>query len=134
MTQKIPSFISDINNEMIDAAVHALENEKFILGESVFKFEEEFAKYIGTKNAISVNSGSSALHLSLLAVNISNNSKVIAGTYAITSQKLILFVKVIDTESGNILYSQSTSTPISNEILELEGTNTISQIYTPLVL
>ena len=53
MTQKIPSFISDINNEMIDAAVHALENEKFILGESVFKFEEEFAKYIGTKNAIS---------------------------------------------------------------------------------
>ena len=70
MTQKIPSFISDVNNEIIDAAVHALENEKFILGESVFKFEEEFAKYIGTKNAISVNSGSSALYLSLLAANI----------------------------------------------------------------
>ena len=91
MTQKIPSFISDINNEMIDAAVHALENEKFILGESVFKFEEEFAKYIGTKNAISVNSGSSALHLSLLAVNISNNSKVITSTNSfIASSNTIL--------------------------------------------
>ena len=34
MTQKIPSFVSDINNEMIDAAVHALENEKFQVGQN----------------------------------------------------------------------------------------------------
>ena len=40
MTQKIPSFISDINNEMVDAAVHALENEKFILGESVLNLKK----------------------------------------------------------------------------------------------
>ena len=109
MTQKIPSFISDINNEMIDAAVHALENEKFILGESVFKFEEEFAKYIGTKNAISVNSGSSALHLSLLSVNISNNSKVITSTNSfIASSNTILstgaepILADIDESDGNL--------------------------------
>ena len=40
---------------MKNAATDALENEKFIFGESVFKFEEEFARYIGTKHAISVN-------------------------------------------------------------------------------
>jgi len=109
MTQKIPSFISDINNEMIDAAVHALENEKFILGESVFKFEEEFAKYIGTKNAISVNSGSSALYLSLLAANISNNSKVITSTNSfIASSNTILSTGAepilvdIDESDGNL--------------------------------
>ena len=109
MAQKIPSFISDINNEMIDAAVHALENEKFILGESVFKFEEEFAKYIGTKNAISVNSGSSALHLSLLSVNISNNSKVITSTNSfIASSNTILstgaepILADIDESDGNL--------------------------------
>ena len=109
MTQKIPSFISDINNEMIDAAVHALENEKFILGESVFKFEEEFAKYIGTKNAISVNSGSSALYLSLLAANISNNSKVITSTNSfIASSNTILstgaepILADIDESDGNL--------------------------------
>jgi perosamine synthetase len=109
MTQKIPSFISDINNEMIDAAVHALENEKFVLGESVFKFEEEFAKYIGTKNAISVNSGSSALYLSLLAANISNNSKVITSTNSfIASSNTIISTGAepilvdIDESDGNI--------------------------------
>ena len=109
MTQKIPSFISDVNNEMIDAAVHALENEKFILGESVFKFEEEFAKYIGTKNAISVNSGSSALYLSLLAANISNNSKVITSTNSfIASSNTIISTGAepilvdIDESDGNI--------------------------------
>ena len=109
MAQKIPSFISDINNEMIDAAVHALENEKFILGESVFKFEEEFAKYIGTKNAISVNSGSSALHLSLLSVNISNNSKVLTSTNSfIASSNTILstgakpILADIDESDGNL--------------------------------
>jgi len=109
MTQKIPSFISDVNNEMIDAAVHALENEKFILGESVFKFEEEFAKYIGTKNAISVNSGSSALYLSLLAANISNNSKVITSTNSfIASSNTIISTGAkpilvdIDESDGNL--------------------------------
>ncbi|MDC0153544.1 DegT/DnrJ/EryC1/StrS aminotransferase family protein, partial [Nitrosopumilus sp.] len=76
----IPSFISEISTEMKNAAIDALENEKFIFGESVFKFEEEFAKYIGTKHAISVNSGSSALYLSLLSKNIGKGSTVITST------------------------------------------------------
>lgn len=80
MEKNIPSFISEISDEMKNAAISALENEKFILGESVFKFEEEFAKYIGTKFAVSVNSGSSALYLSLLSKNIGVNSKVVTST------------------------------------------------------
>ena len=61
MSIDIPSFRSEVTDEMKNAATEALQNEKFIFGESVFKFEEEFAKYIGTKYAVSVNSGSSAL-------------------------------------------------------------------------
>ena len=77
---KIPSFISEITDEMVDAAVSAFQNEKFILGESVFKFEEEFARYIGTKYAIAVNSGSSAIQLALISLGLKEKSDVITST------------------------------------------------------
>jgi perosamine synthetase len=66
----IPFFQQKVTDEMKDAVNAVLENEKFILGESVFKFEEEFAKYIGTKYAVAVNSGNSALQLSLIALGL----------------------------------------------------------------
>jgi len=65
---------------MEEAAIDALRNESFVNGESVSKFEEQFARYIGTKYAVSVNSGNSALQLSLMALDISNNSKVATPT------------------------------------------------------
>lgn len=81
----IPFFDIKITEEMIDAASTALRNEKLVLGESVFKFEEEFAKYIGTKYAISVNSGTSALQLSLLALDLEKNSSVLTSTNSFIS-------------------------------------------------
>ena len=50
--------------EMKEAAVDALENEYFVMGESVYKFEEELARYTGTKYAISIKY-SQRQHLSL---------------------------------------------------------------------
>ena len=77
---KIPFFIQEFTDEMEEAAIYALRNESFVGGESVSKFEEEFAKYTGTKYAVSVNSGNSALQLSLMALDIGNKSKVITPT------------------------------------------------------
>ena len=74
----IPLAKPVINREMIEAAVQALENEKLVSGESVFKFEEEFARYIGVRFAISVNSGTSALLLAYLALNVQFGRKFIA--------------------------------------------------------
>ena len=65
---------------MEEAAIHALRNESFVGGESVTKFEEEFAKYIGTKYAVSVRSANSALQISLMALEIGDKSKVITPT------------------------------------------------------
>ena len=77
---KIPFFVQEFTEEMEEAAIHALRNESFVGGESVLKFEEEFAKYTGTKYAVSVNSGNSALQISLMALNIGDKSKVITPT------------------------------------------------------
>ena len=77
---KIPFFIQEFTDEMEEAAIHALRNESFVGGESVSKFEEEFARYTGTKYAVSVNSGNSALQISLMALGISDESKVVTPT------------------------------------------------------
>ena len=77
---KIPFFVHEFTNEMEEAAIDALRNESFVNGESVSKFEDEFAKYIGTKYAVSVNSGNSALQFSLMALGISTDSKVATST------------------------------------------------------
>jgi dTDP-4-amino-4,6-dideoxygalactose transaminase len=62
----------------IDAAVFGvLESCQFTLGSEVAKFEEEFAAYTGSTFAIGVNTGTSALHLALLAANIGPGDEVI---------------------------------------------------------
>lgn len=62
---------------MENAAVEVLQNERFVLGESVYKFEGEFARYCGAKYAVSTNSGTDALHLALIALGIGHGDQVI---------------------------------------------------------
>jgi len=77
---KIPFFVQEFTDEMEEAAIHALRNESFVGGESVSKFEEEFARYTGTKYAASVSSGNGALQISLMALGIGELHKVITTT------------------------------------------------------
>jgi len=62
----------------IDAAVErVLESGSFILGPEVSAFEAEFAAYCGTNHAVGMNSGTSALHLALLAFGVGPGDEVI---------------------------------------------------------
>ncbi len=62
----------------IDAAVaRVLENCSFVLGEEVAGFEREFAQYCGSTECIALNSGTSALHLALLAAGVGPGDEVI---------------------------------------------------------
>jgi perosamine synthetase len=62
---------------MREAAMLALQNERFVLGESVFKFEDEFARYCGTKYGVSTSSGTNALQFSLLALGVGRGDEVV---------------------------------------------------------
>lgn len=66
---QIPPARPEMDKEMIDAAAYALQNERLVMGESVFKFEEAFAKFIGVKRAVSVSSGTDALIIALVAMD-----------------------------------------------------------------
>lgn len=62
----------------VDAAIQGvLESCQFTLGSEVAAFEEEFAAYCGAKHGIGVNTGTSALHLALLAADIGPGDEVI---------------------------------------------------------
>jgi dTDP-4-amino-4,6-dideoxygalactose transaminase len=68
--------------EEIQASVSAmLSSTQFVLGREVAAFEEEFAVYSGGKFGIGVNSGTSALHLALLAAGIGPGDEVITVSY-----------------------------------------------------
>ncbi|NOZ64830.1 MAG: DegT/DnrJ/EryC1/StrS family aminotransferase [Caldiserica bacterium] len=53
------------------------QESRFILGKEVEEFERNFASYCGTKFAVAVNSGTSALLLSLLAHGVGKGDEVI---------------------------------------------------------
>lgn len=78
------------DDEMKGAAIEALQNEHFVLGESVFKFEEEFARYCGVKHAVSTSSGSSALQLSLIGAGIRKGAVITTALSFIMTANAIL--------------------------------------------
>jgi dTDP-4-amino-4,6-dideoxygalactose transaminase len=66
-----------LREEVLAAVDKVFDSTQFVLGREVAAFEEEFADYIGTKHAIAVNTGTSALHLSLLAAGVGPGDEVI---------------------------------------------------------
>jgi dTDP-4-amino-4,6-dideoxygalactose transaminase len=62
----------------LDAAIRAvIDGQRFELGREVYAFEEAFAAYIGSRHALSVHSGTSALHLALRALQVRAGDEVI---------------------------------------------------------
>lgn len=65
-------------------------------GKYVNKFEKEFTKYIGTKYASSCSSGTSALHLAMLALGIKGGDEVIIPALTfVSSMNSILYNNAI---------------------------------------
>jgi dTDP-4-amino-4,6-dideoxygalactose transaminase len=66
-----------IKDEIDTAVIKVLESTQFILGSEVASLEAEFAEYCNADYGVAVNTGTSALHLALLAVGIGAGDEVI---------------------------------------------------------
>jgi dTDP-4-amino-4,6-dideoxygalactose transaminase len=66
-----------IKEEINTAVLKVLESTQFILGSEVTAFEQEFAQYCNADDSIALNTGTSALHLALLAAGIGPGDEVI---------------------------------------------------------
>lgn len=67
----------NIHQEIDDAVLHVLASGQYVLGPEVAAFEEEFAAYSGSTYCVALNTGTSALHLALLALGIGAGDEVI---------------------------------------------------------
>jgi dTDP-4-amino-4,6-dideoxygalactose transaminase len=70
-----------IREEVLKEIVRVVDSQKFILGEDVQKLEAEIAPYCGAKHAIGCASGSDALVLALMALDIHPGDEVLTTPY-----------------------------------------------------
>ncbi|MCX6626221.1 MAG: DegT/DnrJ/EryC1/StrS family aminotransferase [Candidatus Solibacter sp.] len=72
---------AQIREEVLAEIVRVVDSQKFILGEDVKKLEAEIASYSGTKYAIGCASGSDALMLALMALDVHPGDEVLTTPY-----------------------------------------------------
>jgi dTDP-4-amino-4,6-dideoxygalactose transaminase len=66
-----------VRDEVLSAMEEVASEAAFILGPRVAAFEDAFASYVGAGHCVAVNSGTSALHLALLAAGVRPGDEVI---------------------------------------------------------
>ncbi len=71
-----------IKNEIDETLIRVAESQYFILGPDVDKLEADICNYTGAKRAIGVSSGTDALLLALMALDIKPGDEVIVPTYS----------------------------------------------------
>lgn len=109
MSQAIPFFTHDLGQAELDAIAEVLSGPILTTGETVARFESEFAAYLGRRHALGVTSCTGALHMSLLALGIGPGDEVITTpmTFIATSTAILeagarpVFVDV-EPDTGNL--------------------------------
>jgi dTDP-4-amino-4,6-dideoxygalactose transaminase len=66
-----------IKPEIDEAIQTVIDSSRFVLGEAVSGFEKDFADYCGKKHCIALNSGTDALYLAMLSLNLKKGDEVI---------------------------------------------------------
>ena len=79
-----------IRKEMDEAVLRVIASGGYVLGEEVASFEKEFAAYCGTAGGVGVNSGTSALHLALLAIGVGPGDEVITTPFTFVASVLAI--------------------------------------------
>ena len=79
-----------LREEILAALDRVCQNASFILGEEVAEFEKEFAAYCETKYCVALNTGTSALHLALLAAGVRTGDEVVTtpNTFIATAEAI----------------------------------------------
>lgn len=87
----LPYNLPDITDAEIDAVVETLRSGWLAPGPRVRAFEEDFARYAGTRHAVALDSATAGMHLALIACGIGPGDEVITTptTFAATVNTII---------------------------------------------
>jgi dTDP-4-amino-4,6-dideoxygalactose transaminase len=82
---KVPFALPDCGDEEIREVANVIKSRWLTTASRCAKFEEDFARFIGAKHALAVNSATAALHLGLEALGINAGDKVLIPTFTFTA-------------------------------------------------
>ena len=107
MSQSIPLSQPDITDHEVEAVCRALRSGRLSIGPAVERFEEMVAQRCGRLRAVAVNSGTSGLHLALMALGIGPGDEVITPAFSfVASANCILYVGAtpifVDCDPGSL--------------------------------
>ena len=93
MTREIPLSMPDITQAEIDAVADVLRSGRLSIGPEQERFETMVARRSGCMHGVAVSSGTSGLHLALLALGIGPGDEVITTPFSfVASANCILYV------------------------------------------
>jgi len=102
-----PQYLS-LKNELDQAIINVAESQQFILGSELSLMEDEFENYLNCKHAYGVSSGTDALLLALMAIDIQPDDEVIVPTYSFFATAGVvarLFAKPVLVENDPITFN-----------------------------
>ncbi len=74
--------MDDLREEILEAITKVVDSNIFILGPEINSFEREISKYCGTSDAVGVSSGTDALLLSLMVLNVGPGDLVLTSNFS----------------------------------------------------
>lgn len=105
----IPMSAPDITAAEIEAVNQVLHTSSLSIGPQLTAFEQAFAAYVGTPYGVGINSGTSGLHLCVIAAGVQAGDIVITTPFSfIASANCVLYERAIpvfvdvDRQTGNI--------------------------------
>ncbi len=106
---KIPMSSPDISDSEMEEVKGVLETPFLSFGPKIEEFENNLASFVGRKHAVGVSSGTSGLHLCIIAAGVQENDLVITTPFSfVASANVILYERAIpvfvdvDPKTGNL--------------------------------
>lgn len=82
---RVPFAIPECGKEEIEEVTAVIKSGWLTTASRCAEFERDFARYVGSKHALAVNSATAALHLGLEALGVRDGDKVLVPTFTFTA-------------------------------------------------
>ena len=132
----IPYGRQNVTEDDIKAVEEVLRSDFLTQGPQVPHFESSFSDFVGSKFCVAVNSATSALHLSCLALGLSQGDRVwtSAVTFVASANCALYCGASVDLVDINELTSNISIEDLKRKLKEAKKNNTLPKILIPVHL
>ena len=74
--------LKDLRDEIVEAVTRVIDSTQYIMGPEIDELEKEIAEYCGTEDAVGVSSGTDALLISLMVLDVGPGDIVLTTNFS----------------------------------------------------